>query len=99
MNTFTKLTLLLFFVVDLLTGNSFGLDKHGTTGKITGKIIDAKDKAPLIGATVKVEGIFTKATTDEKGEYTILNIEVGSYTLTASYIGYEPEKVTKRFTG
>ncbi|MEO7356729.1 MAG: carboxypeptidase-like regulatory domain-containing protein, partial [Ignavibacteria bacterium] len=95
MNTIIKLTLLILFVVGLLTGNSYGSHKHGTTGKITGKIIDAKDKAPLIGATVKIEGIFSGAITDNNGEFTILNIDVGTYTITASYIGYDPEKVSE----
>lgn len=94
MNIFIKINLSLLLILGSLTGNSFGLNKQGTTGKITGKVIDAKDKAPLVGATIKVEGIFSGATTDVNGEYTILNIEVGTYTVTASYNGYDPEKVT-----
>ncbi len=65
MNSIIKLTLPLLLFFCFLTSNSIGMDKHGTTGKITGKIIDAKDKAPLSGATIKVEGIFSEATSDE----------------------------------
>lgn len=94
MNKVIKLTLSLLFVLCLSNSNAFGVDKHGTTGKITGKVVDAKDKAPLIGATVKIEGTLSGATTDDNGEYTILNVDVGTYIVTASYIGYDPEKVS-----
>jgi outer membrane receptor protein involved in Fe transport len=93
-NSSTKFSLSSLVVFSLLIVNSFGLDKHGTTGKITGRVTEVKDKTPLVGAAVKVEGIFSGAITDDNGEYTILNIDVGNYTVTASYIGYEPEKVT-----
>ncbi|MDQ3021981.1 MAG: TonB-dependent receptor [Bacteroidota bacterium] len=94
MNTTIKLALSLLFVFSFSISNSFGLDKQGTTGKITGKVIDAKDKAPLIGATIKVEGTNSGAVTDDNGEFTILNMDVGTYSVTASYIGYDPQTTT-----
>lgn len=91
-NTF-KITLSLLFVLCLTFSNNYALDKQGTTGKIAGKVTDAKDKSPLIGATIKVDGTNLGAITDESGEFTILNVDVGEYSVTASYIGYDPVTV------
>ncbi|MEP7146925.1 MAG: TonB-dependent receptor, partial [bacterium] len=95
MYTTTKLTLSLLLVLTLLIGSSaIALDKQGTTGKITGRVIDAKDKTGLIGATIKVNNTNLGAITDESGEYTILNVDVGTYSVSASYIGYDPQTVS-----
>jgi len=88
-----KIALSLLLVLGISVGSSSAMDKHGTTGKVTGKVIDNKDKAPLVGATIKIDGTNLGANTDENGEYTILNVDVGTYTVTASYIGYDPQTV------
>ncbi|MEO6696039.1 MAG: TonB-dependent receptor [Ignavibacteria bacterium] len=89
MNNTVKLTLSLLFVFVLAISNTFAFDKQGTTGKITGKVTDLKEKVPLIGAVVKIEGTNLGAITDDNGEYTILNVDVGTYKVSASYIGYD----------
>ncbi|MBI2427402.1 MAG: carboxypeptidase-like regulatory domain-containing protein [Ignavibacteriales bacterium] len=61
----------------------------GNTGKIAGKVIDRANGEPLIGANVVVKGLKLGASTDINGDYFILNIPPGSYTLTASLLGYE----------
>ena len=94
MVTSFKLILSLLIVFSFIAGSSFAIDKQGTTGKITGKVIDAKDKSPLVGATIKVEGSNLGAITDDIGEYTILNVDVGTYSVTASYIGYDPQTIS-----
>lgn len=58
-------------------------------GKITGKVVDAETGEPLIGADVMIEGTELGAATDERGEYVILYVPAGSYTVTASYLGYD----------
>src|SRR5690242_11788054 len=63
-----------------------------TTGSIGGTVVDAKDNSPIIGATVRIEGSNKGAETDANGEYVILNVEVGEYTVQASYLGYNPSK-------
>lgn len=65
-----------------------------STGSIGGKVTDAKDGSPLPGAVVKIAGTQMGATTDENGEYVILNVDVGTYTVEASYIGYNNKSVT-----
>jgi hypothetical protein len=59
-------------------------------GKIAGQVTDASGE-PLIGANV-VTTVGTAqrgTTTDEEGRYFILNVAPGSYTVTASFIGYK----------
>ena len=65
---------------------SFALSQ--TTGKIRGTVTSA-DGQPLAGANVIVDGTTKGAATDGEGNYTILNVEAGSYSVTASYIGYQ----------
>lgn len=58
------------------------------TGKIVGKVTDAQSGEVLIGANVIVQGTNLGAATDINGEYLILNVPPGSYTIIARYIGY-----------
>ena len=57
-------------------------------GKIAGKVIDAKSREPLIGANVVLEGTLLGAASQPDGSYYILNVPPGTYTLSASTIGY-----------
>ncbi|MEJ2505469.1 MAG: TonB-dependent receptor, partial [Ignavibacteriaceae bacterium] len=61
----------------------------GTTGKLKGKITDLDSGEPLVGANVLVLGTSFGAATDVNGEYTILNLDAGTYDVKASYIGYQ----------
>ncbi len=63
-------------------------------GKIQGQITDSQTGEPLIGANVVVEETSKGAATDEQGRYFILQVEPGSYTLVASYIGYQRKTIT-----
>ncbi|MDP2037918.1 MAG: TonB-dependent receptor, partial [Ignavibacteria bacterium] len=65
----------------------------GNTGKIAGRVIEKSSGEPLIGATILVNGLKTGASTDMDGQYFILNIPPGIYSLTVSMVGYE--KITK----
>ncbi len=57
------------------------------TGKIVGRVTDSADD-PLMGTNVIVEGTTLGATTDLDGNYFILNVHPGKYTLKASMLGY-----------
>ncbi len=65
----------------------------GQTGKISGKVIDAKTGEGLPGANVVIEGTTMGAATDADGDYVILNVRPGIYTVRASMIGYSSQKV------
>ncbi len=64
----------------------------GTTGKIVGKVQDAKTGDPLPGVNIIIEGTSLGAATDANGEYVILNVPPGTYNLVASMIGYTRER-------
>ena len=59
------------------------------SGKIRGKVTDAGTGEPLVGANVLVVGTSMGAATNTVGEYTILNVPVGTYQLKTSYVGYQ----------
>ncbi len=67
----------------------------GSTGKIAGKVIDAGNGEPLLGANVVVlDGSGKGAATDINGEYLILNLSPKTYRLRISMIGYKTVEVS-----
>ncbi|MFA7289464.1 MAG: carboxypeptidase-like regulatory domain-containing protein [Melioribacteraceae bacterium] len=66
-----------------------GIINAGTTGKIAGRIIDSQTKEPLIGANIVITGTNYGAATDLDGNFVILNIPPGKYTVKISSIGYK----------
>ncbi len=64
------------------------------TGRIRGRVVDAKTREPLVGANVVIEGTDLGAATDAKGEYLIANVPVGRVSVTASYISYQTVRKT-----
>ncbi len=61
----------------------------GLTGKIAGRVVDEQDGRGLPGARVSVLGTSRGTLTDEDGNYYIINLAPGVYTLQASMIGYQ----------
>ncbi|MHC4266173.1 MAG: carboxypeptidase-like regulatory domain-containing protein, partial [Planctomycetota bacterium] len=59
------------------------------TGKIAGIIVDVDTGEPLAGANVVVEGLAMGSSADADGFFFILNLVPGTYSLTASYVGYQ----------
>ena len=66
----------------------------GTVGKISGHITDKETGEPLGGVNVFIEGTRLGASTDLDGEYFIINVPPGSYSVTASIVGYQSVTVT-----
>ena len=58
------------------------------TCSVTGRLTDKSDGSPLIGASVVIQGTERSATTDLNGRFAIGGVDAGTYTLTATYIGY-----------
>ncbi|MBD3381738.1 MAG: TonB-dependent receptor [candidate division Zixibacteria bacterium] len=59
-------------------------------GKISGKVVDRDTGEPLPTVAVSVEGTDMGALTDINGQYVILNVPVGEYSIKASLVGYQP---------
>ncbi len=64
----------------------------GTTGKIAGRVLDAQTGEPLPGVNVIIEHTTMGAATDESGEYFIINVPPGTYSVVARMIGYVPQR-------
>lgn len=61
----------------------------GTTGKIAGKVTDKKSGEPLLGVNITVADTRLGAVTDFDGNFIILQVPPGIYTVRASLIGYQ----------
>lgn len=64
------------------------------TGKITGKIIDAKTGETLPGATAVIEGTTKGASADFDGNFSLNNVPAGKINIIFSYISYDSKKFT-----
>jgi outer membrane receptor protein involved in Fe transport len=60
----------------------------GTTGIISGTVIDAATGEKLSGVNIEIYGTNLKTTTDENGYFVITNVPPGDYKVTANLIGY-----------
>ena len=64
-----------------------------STGTLTGTVVDSSGET-LIGAAVRVDGTTLGAATDVNGQYRIIGVPIGTFDITASYIGYQTETQT-----
>ncbi len=67
---------------------------YGQSGKIRGTVTDAQSGKPLIAANVVIEETMLGAATDKDGEYIILNVPGGTFTLKVSYMGYRDVRIS-----
>ncbi len=81
------------FVFILLLGLFYSLFA-GTTGKIAGVVSDKKTGEPLAGVNVVIKGTLMGAATDADGQYFIINVPVGTYTVEFIMVGYRTETVS-----
>ncbi|MFA6979236.1 MAG: TonB-dependent receptor [Ignavibacteriaceae bacterium] len=84
---------LLFFVTAFFLIQS-NLSYSQSTGKIMGKVIDVSLNEGVPFANVVVDGTTLGGSADADGNYVILNIPPGKYSVTASYISFQ--KVTQK---
>jgi hypothetical protein len=66
----------------------------GTTGKISGVVKNSETGEALAGSTIVIEGTTLGSVANVKGQYYIINIYPGTYTVRASIIGYKPLRIT-----
>ncbi len=60
---------------------------------ISGVVVDKKDKQPLVGATVELEGENKALPTDLNGRFTIKGLKKKAYTLEVRYISYQTQRI------
>ena len=82
---FKKINITFLFIISVLIAQA-------QTGKIVGKIIDAKTGETLPGATVLIEGTTRGVSSDFDGNFSLGGLQPGKYNLIASYITYDNKK-------
>lgn len=93
MNNEAKRFIKIPFLITLLLLFSISSVFAGVTGKIMGRIIDANTGEILPGVNVVITGTSMGGAANTSGQYFVINVPVGTYSLTATMIGYKP--VTK----
>ncbi|RJP76699.1 MAG: TonB-dependent receptor [Candidatus Zixiibacteriota bacterium] len=81
----------LAFVPFLLAGAAA---LHAGEGKIAGRVTEASSGEALVSANVILDGTSRGAASDLNGDYFILNVPVGTYTVVVSQVGYTGRRVT-----
>ena len=76
------------FLITLLLLCLVGKTYPGTTGKISGIVTDKNSGKPLPAVNIIVMGTRLGAATNLKGEYHIIQVPPGNYTLKATMMGY-----------
>ena len=66
---------------------------------VSGTVTDKSSGQPLVGVNVVVEGTAMGSATGADGSYTISNVSDGSYTVTATYIGYSDQSKSVSVSG
>ena len=83
-----KKTLFILFIFGMLS-TLFA----GTTGKLAGFIKDKATGEPLAGVNVVIQGSFMGGAADTEGQYFVISIPVGVYTVEYSMVGYHTETI------
>ena len=60
---------------------------------LRGTVVDSAGHSPLIGANVYLMGTALGAVSDREGEFRIVKVPTGSYTLKISYLGYHTREI------
>ena len=84
---------LLLTIVSLLAINVMLFSQ---TGSIQGKVLDVETNEPIPFANVAIfsgGSLLTGATTDFDGKYAVRSLRPGSYSVRASFIGYQTKEV------
>jgi len=77
----------------LILGVAFSSVLWGQSGTLRGNILDEITGEPIIYCTVQLEGTTVGTHTDLDGFFSLAELEPGTYTLLATYIGYDTARV------
>jgi len=68
-------------------------DEPAIYGKIAGRVIDAATGDPLPGVNVVIEGTTQGTATDMDGEYVIIRVRPGTYSVRAQFLGFQTQVI------
>ncbi len=80
------ISLLIFFIF-------ISLNILAQTGKISGRVIDAKTSEPLPFTNVYINNTTIGVTTDTSGKFILPNLPLGATEIVFSFIGYVPQQL------
>lgn len=83
------LFILLLSCVALLAGQ-----REDPRGTLSGRVLDARTQAPLIGATLEVVGLRLGASSDLEGHFRVVQVPAGVQALKVSMLGYGTRVLT-----
>ncbi len=66
---------------------------------LTIHVVDGERKEPLAGASVQLSGTLYRAQTNRSGTVVLRGVSAGTYTVQASFIGYQPQVQEVTITG
>ncbi len=79
-----------YFSIALIVMITSGISFSQTTGKISGRVFDKSSGDALPGANIILTGTNMGAAADANGDFYIINVRPGVYSLRAQMIGYNP---------
>ena len=88
-----KLYRILFPLIGFVLAVSSGVIAQGS---VSGTVTSAIDREPIPGANLLLEGTTRGTSTDIDGQFSIENIEPGTYSLLVRFVGFRP--VSREFT-
>ncbi len=71
----------------------FVMTIHGQSGIIKGRVYNPINNEPIMFANIIIQGTSNGVNTDADGNYELINLEPGTYNITASYLGYNDATV------
>lgn len=77
------------FFSPITFAEGYPVNTPAATATVSGKVLDINSGETLAGVAVSVEGTELKVYTDLDGNFTISNLEPGSYNLILSMISYK----------
>ncbi|MBN2357662.1 TonB-dependent receptor [candidate division KSB1 bacterium] len=87
---FFRASSLIIFIVILFNLPSPAEPNSGSTGSITGHVVDAATQEPLIGANMQILDTTLGTVSNVDGSFNIDRIPNGTYALQVTMIGYKP---------
>jgi iron complex outermembrane receptor protein len=77
----------LLFIFSIMAFNAY--PQTGNVHILKGKVTDTESN-PLAGANVSVTGTYNGVQADAEGDYQLIGLRAGEYTIRFSFIGFEP---------
>jgi len=92
-NTAPRSALYLFIMLVICAFAVLAPAQSNSNGSISGRLVDSQNGEALVGANVYLENMTLGAATDLEGNYLIIKVPAGIYTLIVSSVGYTETKI------